>query len=280
MLSRIDRVVITAHDAAAVANRWVELVDARIARRDRVAPLGADRIVISVGDSEVEILQPVAPGPVARHLAAGGGPFAAGLATPNIHRARRCLAEAGIVPTQIGQQFFVDAGRIGIPGLNVMVSADVERPRVGLMTTLYEVTHLTADPVGTSAAVARLFELDQRAFVPIRSEQFGYDGTLTLFDSKALHRIETIHPYDRTKTMGRYFERFGATLYMCYGETDRLPELRERLKQLAPRDWTGSDADSNGLFIHPRALGGIMLGVSRVSYAWTWSGYPARVRSA
>ena len=50
---------------------------------------------------------------------------------------------------------------------------------------------------------------------------------------------------------------------MCYGETDRLPELRERLKRLAPRDWTGSDADSNGLFVHPRALGGIMLGVSR-----------------
>ncbi len=51
---------------------------------------------------------------------------------------------------------------------------------------------------------------------------------------------------------------------MCYGETDRLPELRERLKQLAPRDWTGSDADPNGLFVHPRALGGVMLGVSRV----------------
>ena len=149
MLNRIDRVMITAHDAAAVANRWVELLDARIDRRDRVSVLGADRIVVSVGDSEVEILQPVAPGPVARHLAAGGGAFAAGLATRNIHVARRRLAEAGIVPTQIGQQFFVDAGRLGIPGLSIVVSADAERPRVGLMTTLYEVTHLTTDPAGT-----------------------------------------------------------------------------------------------------------------------------------
>ena len=280
MLSRIDRVMITAHDAAAVANRWVELVEARIDRRDRVAVLGADRIVISVGDSEVEILQPVAPGPVARHLAAGGGAFAAGLATHDIHHARRCFAEAGIVPSQIGQQFFVDAGRLGIPGLNVIVSTDVERPRVGLMTTLYEVTHLTADPASASAAIARLFELDQRSFVPIRSEQFGYEGTLTLFDPHALHRIETIHPFDRTKTMGRYFDRFGPTLYMCYGETDRLPELRERLKQRAARDWTGSDDDPNGLFVHPRALGGVMLGVSRTSYAWTWSGYPTRVTAA
>ncbi len=280
MLNRIDRVMITAHDAAAVANRWVELLDARIDRRDRVAVLGADRIVISVGNSEVEILQPVAPGPVARHLAAGGGAFAAGLSTRSIHVARRRFAEAGIVPTQIGQQFFVDAGRLGIPGLNVVVSADAERPRVGMMTTLYEVTHLTTDPAGTSAALARLFALDQRNFVPIRSEQFGYDGTLTLFDPKELHRIETIDPFDRTKTMGRYFDRYGPSLYMCYGETDRLPDLRERLKRLAPRDWTGSDADDNGLFVHPRALGGVMLGVSRISYAWTWSGYPARVTPA
>jgi len=280
MLNRIDRVMITAHDAAAVANRWVELLDARIDRRDRVSVLGADRIVISVGNSEVEILQPVAPGPVSRHLAAGGGAFAAGFSTRNIHIARRRFAEAGIVPTQIGQQFFVDAGRLGIPGLNIVVSADAERPRVGLMTTLYEVTHLTTDPTGTCAALARLFALDQRNFVPIRSEQFGYDGTLTLFDPQQLHRIETIDPFDRTKTMGRYFDRFGPSLYMCYGETDRLPELRERLKQLAPRDWTGSDADDNGLFVHPRALGGVMLGVSRVSYAWTWSGYPARVTPA
>ena len=277
MLTRIDRVQITAHDAAAVANRWVELLDARIVRQDQVPILGAQRIVVGVGDAEVEILQPTGPGPVARHLAAGGGPFAAGLATKNIPHMRRRLAEAGIVPTQIGKQFFVDSGRLAIPGLNIVISADIERSRAGLMSNLYEVTHLTDDPAGAAASMARLFELDTRNFVPIRSEAFGYDGSLTLFDSNALHRIETIHPYDAGKTMGRYFERFGPTLYMCYGETDRLPELRERLQRLAPRDWTGSDADNNGLFVHPRALGGIMLGVSRTTYAWTWSGHPDRV---
>jgi len=280
MLTRIDRVQITAHDAAAVANRWVELLDARVERHDSIAALEADRIVISVGDAEVEILQPTRPGPVARHLAAGGGAFAAGVATHNIHRLRRRLAEAGIVPTQIGQQFFIDAGRLRIPGLNVVISVDVARPRTGLMMNLYEVTHLTEDPAGTAVTIARLFGLDPNHFVPIRSDNFGYDGTLTLFDPNGLHRIETINPFDRTKTMGRYFDRFGPTMYMCYGETDRLPELRERLKTLAPRDWTGSDADPNGLFVHPRALGGIMLGVSRASYAWTWSGHPDRVLPA
>ncbi len=80
--------------------------------------------------------------------------------------------------------------------------------------------------------------------------------------------------------MGRYCEKFGPSMYMCYGETDDLPALRERLKKLAPEDWTGSDDNPDGLFINPRALGGVMVGVSRATYAWTWSGYPERVTPA
>jgi hypothetical protein len=280
MLSRIDRVLITAHDAAAAANRWIELLDAQLVRHDEIAPLGARRTTISIGNSEVEFLQPVGAGPVARHLASGGGPFAAGVATHHIHRLRGQLAEAGIVPTHYDDQFFIDGGRLGIPGLNLVISIDVERPRGGLLGNLYEVTHLTDDPAASAARLAQLFSLNAKNFVPIRSDNFGYEGTLTLFDAKALHRIETIHPFDRAKTMGRYFERFGPSLYMCYAETDRLPELRDRLKRLAPHDWTGNDSDPNGLFIHPRALAGVMLGVSRTSHAWTWSGHPKRVLPA
>ena len=279
MLTRIDRVLVTAHDAAAVASRWVELLDAQKLREDTIAPLAAKRIVLGVGDAELEILEPTGAGPVARHVAAGGGAFAAGVATRNIHRMRRRFAEAGIVPTQFGQQFFVDGGRIGVPGLNVVVSPHVDRPRYGLLTNLYEVTHLTGDPNTAAAAIARVFDLKARNFVAIHSAAFGYDGVLTLFDPDALHRIETINPFDRTKTMGRYFDRYGPRLYMCYGETDRLPELRNRVKKLAASDWTGSDTDQNGLFVHPRALGGVMLGVSRDSYAWTWSGRPDRVKA-
>jgi hypothetical protein len=278
MLTRIDRVLLTAHDAAAVASRWVQLLDAQQLREETVPTLVARRIVLGVGDAEVEVLQPTGEGPVARHLASGGGPFAAGVATRNIHRMRRRFAEAGIVPTQFGQQFLVDGGRLGVPGLSVVVSPHVERPRYGLLSNLYEVTHLTGNPNAAAAALARMFGLKPRNFVPIHSAAYGYDGVLTLFDPDALHRIETINPFDRTKTMGRYFDRFGPKLYMCYGETDRLAELRERVKQHAANDWTGSDTDPNGLFVHPRALGGVMLGVSRETHAWTWSGRPDRVK--
>ena len=278
MLNRIDRVLIAVTNADAVARRWVELLDARIDRTDEVPALAATRVVISVGDAEVEILQPAGPGPVAEHLSAGrGGPFAAGVATDDLDSLRAHFDACGVVPVDLGEQLYLNATALGIPGLDLVVSRHQPRDRVGLMSNLYEATHLTDDPDGTCSRLAEVFGLAQEQFVPISSDAYGYAGFLTLFDPAALHRIETIHPQDAEKTMGRYFGRFGPSMYMCYGETDDLPGLRERLIELAPDDWTGSIDDPNGLFVHPRALGGVMLGVSRSSYAWTWSGSPDRV---
>jgi len=280
MLTRIDRVQITAADAITLADRFVRLLDAEIAHADDVPALRARRTVLRLGDGEVEILEPTGPGQVADHLESGrGGPFAVGFATPSIHRLRRQLAERGIVPTNVGhERHFIDAGRLGIPGLNVVISPDEERPRVGLFTRFYEATHLTDNARASATRLAQTFALDAREFVPIESTQYGYRGFLTLFRGTELDRVETINPYDAAKTMGRFFGRFGPSLYMCYAETDRLSDLRARLKSLAPKDWTGSDNNDDGLFIHPKALGGLMVGVSRTTYAWTWSGHPERVR--
>jgi hypothetical protein len=278
MLERIDRVLLAVADAEAVAARWCRLLDAAVVRQDTVPALNARRIVVAVGDAEVEVLEPAGPGPVARHVESRrGGPFAAGVALTEPAALAARLAEQGITGLQCGDQLFLDGYALGIPGLSVMISPRVERARTGLMSNLYEVTHLTPDPEAAASAMARVFGLDVGQFAPIRSEQFGYAGLLTLFRPDALHRIETIHPFDRDKTMGRFYARFGPSLYMCYGETDRLPELRERLEREAPVDWTGSRGDDDVLFVHPKALGGVMLGVSRTTHAWFWSGHPERV---
>jgi hypothetical protein len=278
MLNRIDRILIAVSNADAVAQRWVELLDARIDRTDTVTALGATRVVVSVGDAELEILQPTGPGPVSEHLSAGrGGPFAAGVATDDLDALRTQFDACGVVPIDLGEQLYLNGAALGIPGLDLVVSPHQSRDPVGLMANLYEATHLTDDPDGTCSRFAEVFGLAQEQFVPISSDAYGYAGFLTLFDPSALHRIETIYPADADKTMGRYFRRFGPSMYMCYGETDDLPGLRERLIERAPEDWTGSTDDPNGLFVHPRALGGVMLGVSRRSYAWTWSGSPDRV---
>jgi len=268
---------VTTGNAEAMAERWCQLLDCAAMGSDRVEALNARRVTVQVGDSLVEILEPAGPGFARSHLDSGrGGPFSVGVSTDDPGALREHLASLGIEGVELEDQLFLHETHLGIAGLNVVVSPHVEREPIGLMKNLYEATHLTLDAPRAIADIARVFALDAGAFVSIHSDQYGYDGALTLFDSSELDRIEAIHPFDKSKTMGRFLERFGPSLYMCYGETDDLGAVRERLKSAAPGDWTGSDDNDDGLFIHPKALGGVMMGVSRTTHAWTWSGYPER----
>ena len=79
--------------------------------------------------------------------------------------------------------------------------------------------------------------------------------------------------------MGRFMAKRGEGLYMCFAEAPDLNPIRARLQEHAPRDWTGSTTapDPDALFLHPQALAGMMMGVSRTTVGWTWSGHPERV---
>lgn len=276
-VERIDRIQLCVGDRKAAAACWERLLDAEVLREDRVEALRCRRTVLGVGESEVELLEADGDGPV---RAADPGLFAAGLGVTDVPATLEALGERGVEAVEEGGQIFLTPEALGIPGLRVVVSEREPRPRRGLLSALYEVTHLTGDAPGAAARLAEVFELDPKPFVPIRSDFFGYDGTLTLFRDGFLDRVETILPFDASKTMGRYFGKRGPCLYMCYGETDRSAEVRARALDLAPDDWTGprDDAVPDSLFLHPKALGGVMLGVSRTSYAWTWSGAPDRVQ--
>jgi hypothetical protein len=251
-------------------------------REDAAKELRARRTVLRMGASEVEVLEPDGAGPVEDHVASGrGGPFAAGFATPDPAALERHLASRGVRAIRDGAQLLLSPSALGIPGLFAVISPDEPREPAGrLIRHLYEVTHLVPDAEVSTRAIAERFGLAREHFVPIRSEPYGYAGTLTLFDPERLDRVETVHPYDLSRTMGRYFARFGPSLYMGFAETDAPAALRERLLEHAPRDWTGrrEGAPPDSLFVHPRALGGVMLGVSRTTFAWTWSGHPERVR--
>jgi hypothetical protein len=280
MLDRVDRILVAVHDAQTVASKWCDLVDAVIDRRVMAPALGSHAIVLRVGDAELEIHEPTGTGPIADHLANGAGPFAAGLASRQLPELIEHLASQAIQPVPLEEgRLFCDATALGIPGLRIVLSDVEQHAPVGLLQNLYECTHLTGDATVSTASVAQVLGLDPDEFVKIASDTYGYEGSLTLFDSKRLHRIETIHPYDHNKTMGRYFQRFGPTLYMCYAEAADLAPIRERMKALAPTAWTGSDDNPDGMFIHPRATGSTMLGISRATFAWSWSGYPQRIQA-
>lgn len=281
MLTRVDRVQVGTNQPDMVADQWVQLLDAREVGRDKITALAADRITLDVGDCQVEVLSPDGEGRIQAHLRANpSGPFAVGFATQNLDELKTRLTDQHTGFTSEGNQIFIDESDVAVPGLRLVISQDKSRSRQGLMRNLYEVTHLTSEEQDAASIFAGVFCLNADHFVPIESDNYGYKGCLTLVNPDELDRIEIINPYDLDKTMGRFFTRFGPSLYMCYGECDNLPLLRSRLEELAPNDWTGSrEGHLDGLFIHPKALGGVMLGVSRTTFAWSWSGNPDRIEA-
>jgi hypothetical protein len=201
-----------------------------------------------VGSSEVEVLEPHGVGRVADFLGRSGpGLFAAGFATPEPEVLAAHLRGLGRCVDQEGDQLFLSAAGLGLPGLHAVVTREEERKPAGLLRGVYEVTSLASDASDFAVRAAR---------------------------------IEVVSPFDDAKTMGRYFRRKGPRYYMAYAEADDTSAVRERLREFAPRHWTGPQDDvmPDNLFVHPAALAGVMLGVSRKSFAWSWSGHPERVQ--
>jgi hypothetical protein len=247
-----------------------------------VAYVAARRTVLRVGESEVELLEPDGIGIAAQHVSRSRTAlFAVGLAVGDLGAAQADLDARAIHHVRSGSQLWMSGEWTGVPALRVVLSPDERRPGAGLLRCIYEATHLFQDHRRAAQRIASTFALDRKQFVPIRSEAYGYEGSLLLFHPDRLDRIETVTPFDRAKTMGRFLARQGPSLYMCYAEARDTKALRERLLELAPKDWTGPrDGTPDNLFVHPSALHGVLLGVSRESVAWTWSGHPERVRSA
>ena len=283
MITRIDRMIVTAPRRAVAVETWRRLFGAEVIREDRVAYLAAKRTVLRLGTSEIELVEPDGIGITAQHVSRSRTAiFAVGLAVPDLAAAQARLDARAIHHVRDGRQIWMSGEWTGVPALRVVLSQDEHRPAAGLLEHVYEVTHLYQEHRRAAARIAETFELDRRLFVPIRSEPYGYEGTLAMFAPDRLDRIESITPFDREKTMGRFFARQGPSLYMFYAEARDTAALRERLREHAPGAWTGprDGAAPDNLFVHPQALHGVLLGVSRESVAWTWSGRPEKVRPA
>jgi hypothetical protein len=281
MLGQVDRIQLVVSDRKRAEVSFSQLLGATVVRHDVVRALGALRAVLRVGRSEVELLEPDGVGPAAEFLQqTRGGLFAAGFTTQDLGALRSHLLARGVEVSEAGGQLLLRAGAL-VPGLRAVFSAEEEREPSGSLDHLYEVTLLSPEWKKSAQRISELLALDSRSFVPIRSAEYGYEGVLTLFDPTRLDRIEVVTPLDNAKSMGRYFARRGPSLYMGYAESHDTAELRARLLEHAPHDWTGprEGRAPDNLFVHPAALSGLLLGVSRRSFAWTWSGSPDRVET-
>jgi len=69
-------------------------------------------------------------------------------------------------------------------------------------------------------------------------------------------------------------------MYMCYCETHDMGTLTERFRSAGVR-WTPRSGDPldepDGLWTDPRDMHGLLMGVSRDTAGWDWSGHPEAV---
>jgi hypothetical protein len=275
MLLCVDRVQVVVRDLGTAAEVWEGLLGARSAREDALETFRSRRRVLRLGETEVELLCPTGPGAAADHLAAWGeGLFAAGFGVEGLPPIRDRLAACGARWTEEGDQLFLDPSETR--GLRAVISVAGTPEPAGSLRGLYEVSQLVRSWKEARDRHVELFGLDAERFHEIRSEQYGYTGQLLLFDPPArLDRIELCEITGPERAMGRFFHRRGESIYMCYAECDDLGRLLAHLKERGARvDVPANAPDPPNLFVHPKSLTGVLLGISRTHFAWTWSGRP------
>ena len=284
MLKTIDRVQIATWDAKSVAEIWRHRLGAVEISSDRVHGLGAKRVTLRAGAGEVELLEPDGEGIVADELARRGRShlFGAGVTSFDIPTLVTHATRAGAGHRHEGGQEFLRFEIEGNP-VHFVISPPRAVTPIGKIDFLYEVTLLAADQATAVKRIAQIFGLDDENFVEITSELFGYTGVLTLFSPDRLDRFEIITPTDMNKTLGRYYAREGASFYMAYAESQQIGGIEQAARAdgvgltLDPREQRQAGRDQEQIWLHPAALGGMMLGISRPTLAWRWSCNPERV---
>lgn len=281
MFTRVDRVQLAVADRRVAAAGWTALLGAEHESDDRVVALGALRSTYRLGTGRLELLEPDGAGPVADAVSARGGHlYSGGVATADMGSFLAHVRSRGVEPAVEAGQAHFDLAHTGGHGLRLVVSPEHPGASIGAIDHFYEVTNLVRDASVTMSHYADLFGLNTSAFTPIASPSYGYAGTLTLFDPNRLDRLEVITPDKPATTMGRYFSRFGESLYMAFAETDQISTIAEQAAELdaavtlEPPEQRQDERGPHTMFIHPSALGGMMLGLSRRHYAWLWSGRP------
>lgn len=291
MLTRHSGAVIAAANATPIVDALGKLLDAEVLGTGDIPAWGASTTTLGLGQSTIEILTPTGVGPVKDLLSnRAAGVFGAGSVVADMNAFTARMDDRGIAYTMDGDRCLLLDSALACPALHLIVTEDSGLPAYGgLGDFIYEFTYLVDDADAMSAHIADTFGLDQSVFHPISSSMYGYHGHLTLFRPGHLHRFEVITPNKPETTMGRFYKKFGQSVYMFYLESSMTGAIVERMEKHAPKLWNTTDIPwlksraphgPDNLFLHPKATGGILIGISATEHAWTWSGDPKRAHDA
>jgi len=277
MLTQLDRLLIAVPSAANATETFSDYFGAAAVSESDMPHLGATSTVIGVGDSLIELLQATTSGPVGDFVDQwGGGLFGVGFATGDMGGVADRLTKANAPFTEVEGALYLDAPQL--TGLRAVINPASDTPRepVGLLSHIYEVTNVVENAPAVTAYHADQFGLDASKFNAIESGRYGYTGTLTLFNPpERLDRIEVTQITDYDGAMGKFHKARGNGLYMCFAEVDDFAALRANLERAGARigldDPNEEGADPDVLFVHPKSLHGMFMGISQTGVAWRWS---------
>ncbi|MGB6056393.1 MAG: VOC family protein [Burkholderiaceae bacterium] len=283
MLKSVDRVLVAVKDLDNAERNYRDVLGATPIADFDSRHLNAKVRRMALGTTEVELCLAHGDGPVQAQLQRyGEGLVCGGVTTADPAALQRLLAERKVRFVEADDRLYLDGA--DLYGLPLVVSTAPATPvaRVpGPIEFLYELTMvLRSSWKEVAEAYADRLGLQRDYLVDITFKRFGYEGVLMMFDREHLDRIELAEAHDPAFAMGRFSAKRGDAFYMCYVQTDNLADVIERLERHQHR-WTrrtDTPVEQAGLWIHPSALNGVLMGVSRTSLAWGWSGQPERVQ--
>ena len=255
-----DRVALAVPNADRVAGDFNSIFDTEVVddTRDEVAV--ARRVTLQWGHDQVELFEPLGDGPASNFLKKGhGGLFAGGFSLSDPAGLAAHMPDRGIkVHEQGADRFLVlpDECR----GTGIILSRKEERARVGLSDRIWQITF--AGPNLDDMCDFYIDTLNMGSLFTSRyhSDLFGYDAGVSWFDARdraPLDSLEYLEPTDMKEAVARFVKRNGQGIYMCAIVTDDIPQIKERVEANGP-GWTHADI---GGYIHPRRLGGMLLGI-------------------
>lgn len=270
-------------DLRDVARRWEKILGAEHDHDDRIDAWGARRSRFRVGTGWVDLLEPDGSGPVFDAVQARGSHlFAGGVTTRDPAVLEQRLRASGVKPATENGELLLDPTATGGHGLALVISADEVKTQIGHFQHFYELTNVVHDVDAVAEHYCELLGLADVDDVRIDSETYGYEGRLVLFRPDHLDRIQVARPTDADKLLGRELAAHGESLPVAFGEAHILSEVEAHARRHAGEDSFTSERDEHGshtVLLHPETLGGMALGLTRSTYAWSWSGRPEKVRN-
>ena len=282
MLDYVDRILVAVRSLDDAERNYSNILAASKIEDFESSWMNARVRRMALGSTQVELCQPLGEGVVQAHLDQWGeGLMFGGVSTSDLDAFEAQLAKGKVQFNKSDGRLYLEPA--DLHGLPLVVSSTQKHLRGdGPIEFLYELTMVLRSPwEDVAARYSEGLGLQPERNVGITFERFGYVGTLMMFDADRLDRIELSEAHDPAFAMGRFSAKRGDAFYMCYVQTDDLADVIARLEKNGQRYTrrTQTPTERDGLWIHPSALNGVLMGVSRHSLAWQWSGRPDRVQA-